>query len=110
MENWFGYETGLHWCESKSGTKYLTVPFIAEFVPSTPNFLIYSFPRFVNTVSNLPLILLPLLNLFLLRPYISTVNPLIIWPHALLALNGLASAYYHATLSLFGQFIHLFEQ
>jgi hypothetical protein len=61
--------------------------------------------RFANTVSNLPLILLPLLNLLLLRPYIASVNPLIIWPHSMLALNGIASAYYHATLSLFGQLV-----
>lgn len=63
------------------------------------------FPRFANTVSNLPLILLPLLNVLQLRPYISQVNPLAIYPHALLALNGFASMYYHATLSLFGQLV-----
>ncbi|KAI3415345.1 hypothetical protein GPALN_004957 [Globodera pallida] len=88
MERWFAYESGMSWCESQSDNKYKIVPFVAEFA---------------NTVSNLPLVLFPLLNVFQLWPYLSRVNPLAIWPHALLALNGMASAYYHATLSLFGQ-------
>ena len=102
MDNWFGYETGVQWCESQSGGKYRTVSFIAEFVILASHPFPMFLYRFANTLSNLPLIVLPLLNLLLLRPYIVAVNPLIVWPHALLALNGLASAYYHATLSLFG--------
>ncbi|VDK78970.1 unnamed protein product [Gongylonema pulchrum] len=85
MDRWFDYESGHAWCES--AYKYQTVPVIAEFA---------------NTVTNLPIIVLPLLNILLIRPYIENVNWLVMLPHMLLTLNGIASTYYHATLNLFG--------
>ncbi|KAL3076039.1 hypothetical protein niasHT_032636 [Heterodera trifolii] len=45
-------------------------------------------------------------NKYKIVPFVADrVNPVAICPHAFLALNGLASAYYHATLSLFGQLV-----
>jgi hypothetical protein len=60
---------------------------------------------FRNTVTNLPIIVLPMVNAVLLRRYIKEVNWLIFLPHLLLTINGLASAYYHSTLNLFGQLV-----
>lgn len=53
-------------------------------------------------VTNLPIIVLPMVNVLLLRRYIENVNWLIALPHLLLTFNGIASTYYHATLNLFG--------
>jgi alkaline ceramidase len=75
-------------CES--AYKYQTLPFVAEFA---------------NTMTNLPIMVLPMLNAFMLRDYINQVNSLIFLPHLLLTINGLASTAYHATLSLFGQLV-----
>jgi len=86
--SWFEYETGQSWCESAN--KYQTIAFVAEFA---------------NTISNLPIIVLPLLNVVLLRRYVSTVNWEVAIPHLLLTFNGFASAYYHATVTLFGQLV-----
>uniref|UniRef100_A0A915DLG4 Alkaline ceramidase n=1 Tax=Ditylenchus dipsaci TaxID=166011 RepID=A0A915DLG4_9BILA len=72
MHPWLEYESGQSWCES-SYSKYQTIPFVAEFA---------------NTVTNLPIIVLPLLNAFMLRRYIVEVNSVIILPHLLLTLNG----------------------
>ncbi|KAH7722969.1 Alkaline ceramidase [Aphelenchoides avenae] len=88
MERWFAYESGHAWCES--AYKYQTLPFVAEFA---------------NTVTNLPIIVLPMVNAMLLRRYITEVNWLIFLPHLLLTINGLASSYYHATINLFGQLV-----
>ncbi|KAI6184215.1 Alkaline ceramidase [Aphelenchoides bicaudatus] len=84
----FKYETGMPWCES--AYKYQTLPFVAEFA---------------NTVTNLPIIVLPMLNAFMLRDYITQVNSIVFLPHLLLTFNGLASTAYHATISLFGQLV-----
>uniref|UniRef100_A0A0R3RUC0 Alkaline ceramidase n=1 Tax=Elaeophora elaphi TaxID=1147741 RepID=A0A0R3RUC0_9BILA len=88
LDQWFDYESGHAWCES--AYKYQTVSIVAEFA---------------NTVTNLPLIMLPLVNVLLIRPYIETVNWIVIMPHILLSVNGIASSYYHATLNLFGQLV-----
>ncbi|VDM25008.1 unnamed protein product [Toxocara canis] len=88
IERWFEYESGHAWCES--AYKYQTLPVVAEFA---------------NSVTNLPIIVLPLVNVFLLRRYIEEVNWLITLPHLLLTFNGIASTYYHATLNLFGQLV-----
>ncbi|KIH49814.1 hypothetical protein ANCDUO_20110 [Ancylostoma duodenale] len=53
MTNWFEYESGHAWCES--AYKYQTLPMVAEFA---------------NTMTNLPIIVLPLLNAMMLRKYI----------------------------------------
>uniref|UniRef100_A0AAF5Q354 Alkaline ceramidase n=1 Tax=Wuchereria bancrofti TaxID=6293 RepID=A0AAF5Q354_WUCBA len=87
LDRWFDYESGYAWCES--AYKYQTVSVVAEFA---------------NTVTNLPLIMLPLLNVLLIKPYIETVNWIVIMPHILLTVNGIASTYYHATLNLFDKF------
>ncbi|OZC12006.1 hypothetical protein X798_01187 [Onchocerca flexuosa] len=58
-----------------------------------------------KTVTNIPFIILPNVSVLLIRPYIETVNWIIILPHILLTLTGIASTYYHATLNLFGQLI-----
>uniref|UniRef100_A0A915PT87 Alkaline ceramidase n=1 Tax=Setaria digitata TaxID=48799 RepID=A0A915PT87_9BILA len=84
LDRWFDYESGHAWCES--AYKYQTVSIVAEFA---------------NTITNLPLIMLPLVNVLLIRPYIETVNWIVILPHMLLTINGIASTYYHATLNLF---------
>ncbi|VIO93729.1 Uncharacterized protein BM_BM6142 [Brugia malayi] len=88
LDRWLDYESGHAWCES--AYKYQTISVVAEFA---------------NTVTNLPLIMLPLLNVLLIKPYIETVNCIVIMPHILLTVNGIASTYYHATLNLFGQLI-----
>uniref|UniRef100_A0AC34RP73 Alkaline ceramidase n=1 Tax=Panagrolaimus sp. JU765 TaxID=591449 RepID=A0AC34RP73_9BILA len=88
MSPWFEYESGHAWCES--AYKYQTMTFVAEFA---------------NTLTNLPIIVLPLLNILILWKYIQEVNWMIILPHLLLTFNGFASAYYHATLNLFGQLV-----
>lgn len=88
MTNWFEYESGHAWCES--AYKYQTLPMVAEFA---------------NTMTNLPIIVLPLLNAMMLRRYIKEVNHWLIVPQLLLTFNGLASTYYHATLNLFGQLV-----
>ncbi|CAB3399112.1 unnamed protein product [Caenorhabditis bovis] len=85
---WFDYETGHAWCES--AYKYQTLPFVAEFA---------------NTVTNLPIITLPLVNILLMRKYLQNVNCALILPQLLLTFNGLASTYYHATLNFFGQIV-----
>uniref|UniRef100_A0A914WYN2 Alkaline ceramidase n=1 Tax=Plectus sambesii TaxID=2011161 RepID=A0A914WYN2_9BILA len=85
---WFEPGSGFSWCES--AYKYQVVSFIAEFA---------------NTVTNLPIIVLPLVNIALMRKYIAEVNPMLVVPHLLMTTNGLASAYYHATLNIFGQLI-----
>ncbi|VDK69175.1 unnamed protein product [Litomosoides sigmodontis] len=54
---WFDYESGHAWCES--AYKYQIISVVAEFA---------------NTITNLPLIMLPLVNVLLIRPYIETVN------------------------------------
>lgn len=82
------YESGMAWCEA--AYKYQTLPFVAEFA---------------NTVTNLPIIVLPMINAFMLRDYINQVNSVVVLPHLLLTFNGLASTVYHATLSLFGQLV-----
>lgn len=56
-------------------------------------------------MTNLPIIVLPLLNAMMLRRYIKEVNHWLIVPQLLLTFNGLASTYYHATLNLFGQLV-----
>ncbi|PIO73278.1 hypothetical protein TELCIR_04761 [Teladorsagia circumcincta] len=53
MTNWFEYESGHAWCES--AYKYQTLPMVAEFA---------------NTMTNLPIIVLPMLNAMMLRRYI----------------------------------------
>ncbi|VDO21434.1 unnamed protein product [Haemonchus placei] len=88
MTNWFEYESGHAWCES--AYKYQTLPMVAEFA---------------NTMTNLPIIVLPMLNAMMLRRYIREVNPGLLIPQLLLSFNGLASTYYHATLNLFGQLV-----
>jgi alkaline ceramidase len=88
MERWFQYETGHAWCES--AYKYQTLPFVAEFF---------------NSITNLPIIVLPLINVMMLKRYINEVNWMIILPHLLLTTNGIASTYYHSTLNLFGQIV-----
>ncbi|VDM96071.1 unnamed protein product [Thelazia callipaeda] len=88
LNHWFEYESGHAWCES--AYKYQTISVVAEFA---------------NTVTNLPLIALPLVNVCLIKPYIENVNWVVILPHILLTINGIASTYYHATLNLFGQLI-----
>ncbi|CAD5212922.1 unnamed protein product [Bursaphelenchus okinawaensis] len=88
MERWFQYESGMPWCES--AYKYQTLPMVAEFA---------------NTVTNLPIIVLPMINAMMLRDYIMEENWLIVMPNLLLTINGLASTFYHATLSLFGQLV-----
>ncbi|KAE9550516.1 hypothetical protein FO519_006267 [Halicephalobus sp. NKZ332] len=88
MSPWFEYESGHAWCES--AYKYQTVSYVAEFA---------------NTVTNLPIIVLPLVNVAILWRYISDVNWMIVLPHLLLTFNGFASAYYHATTNLFGQLV-----
>ncbi|VDK53652.1 unnamed protein product [Anisakis simplex] len=86
---WFEYETGYAWCES-AAYKYQTLPMVAEFV---------------NCITNLPLIVLPLVNVMLLKDYILKINWLIALPQLLLAFNGIASTYYHATLNLFDRLL-----
>uniref|UniRef100_A0A0N5AWZ9 Alkaline ceramidase n=1 Tax=Syphacia muris TaxID=451379 RepID=A0A0N5AWZ9_9BILA len=88
MQRWFEYESGHAWCES--AYKYQRLPFVAEFA---------------NSVTNLPIIILPMLNVWMIKRYIDTVNWVIVLPHLLLTFNGIASTYYHATLSLFGQLV-----
>ncbi|CAG9537201.1 unnamed protein product [Cercopithifilaria johnstoni] len=88
LDRWFDYESGHAWCES--AYKYQIISIVAEFA---------------NTITNLPLIMLPLVNILLIRPYIETVNWIVIMPHILLTINGIASSYYHATLNLFGQLV-----
>uniref|UniRef100_A0A0N4ZB82 Alkaline ceramidase n=1 Tax=Parastrongyloides trichosuri TaxID=131310 RepID=A0A0N4ZB82_PARTI len=88
LERWFEYESGHPWCES--AYRYQTLPMVAEFA---------------NTVTNLPIMILPMVNAMLLRKYIKEVNSLIFWPHLLLTINGIASTYYHATINLFGQLV-----
>ncbi|VDM79445.1 unnamed protein product [Strongylus vulgaris] len=56
-------------------------------------------------MTNLPIIVLPLLNAMMLRKYIREVNSGLLVPQLLLTFNGLASTYYHATLNLFGQLV-----
>ncbi|CAJ0941936.1 unnamed protein product, partial [Mesorhabditis belari] len=87
-KGWLEYESGHAWCES--AYKYNTHPLIAEFA---------------NTVTNLPIIVLPLVNAMMMRKYIRKVNSGVVWPNLLLAFNGIASTYYHATLNLFGQLV-----
>lgn len=88
MDHWFECESGHAWCES--AYKYQQFPFVAEFA---------------NSVTNLPIIVLPLVNVLLLKRYIDEVNWIILVPHLLLTINGIASTYYHATLNLFGQLV-----
>uniref|UniRef100_A0A8R1TJT4 Alkaline ceramidase n=1 Tax=Onchocerca volvulus TaxID=6282 RepID=A0A8R1TJT4_ONCVO len=88
MDGWFAYESGYTWCES--AYKYQIVSVVAEFA---------------NTVTNIPFIILPNISVLLIKPYIETVNWIILLPHVLLTLIGIASTYYHATLNLFGQLI-----
>ncbi|CAI5450679.1 unnamed protein product [Caenorhabditis angaria] len=88
IQKWFEYESGHAWCES--AYKYQTLPYVAEFA---------------NSLTNLPIIVLPLLNIMLLRKYLQNVNMGLIFPQLLLTFNGLASTYYHATLNLFGQLV-----
>ncbi|EGT36119.1 hypothetical protein CAEBREN_32540 [Caenorhabditis brenneri] len=83
ISRWFEYESGHAWCES--AYKYQTLPYVAEFA---------------NTCTNLPIIVLPLVNIMLLRRYLQDVNGGLIFPQLLLTFNGLASTYYHATLNL----------
>ncbi|CAJ0580769.1 unnamed protein product, partial [Mesorhabditis spiculigera] len=87
-KGWLEYESGHAWCES--AYKYQIHYLVAEFA---------------NTVTNLPIIILPLINAMMMRAYIRKVNFGVIWPNVLLVLNGLASTYYHATLNLFGQLV-----
>uniref|UniRef100_A0A914PVS2 Alkaline ceramidase n=1 Tax=Panagrolaimus davidi TaxID=227884 RepID=A0A914PVS2_9BILA len=72
MAPWFEYESGHAWCES--AYKYQTLTFVAEFA---------------NSATNLPIIILPLVNIAILWRYIREVNWMII----------------HATLNLFGQLV-----
>uniref|UniRef100_A0A1I7TFJ0 Alkaline ceramidase n=1 Tax=Caenorhabditis tropicalis TaxID=1561998 RepID=A0A1I7TFJ0_9PELO len=88
ISRWFEYESGHAWCES--AYKYQTLPYVAEFA---------------NTCTNLPIIVLPLVNIMLLRRYLQDVNGGLVFPQLLLTFNGLASTYYHATLNLFGQLV-----
>ncbi|KAI6194280.1 Alkaline ceramidase [Aphelenchoides besseyi] len=88
MMRYFEYESGTPWCESAH--KYETLSLVCEFA---------------NTITNLPIIVLPLVNAFLLREYIQHVNGWVFVPHLLLTFNGIASTLYHATLSLFGQLV-----
>uniref|UniRef100_A0A0K0EMR5 Alkaline ceramidase n=1 Tax=Strongyloides stercoralis TaxID=6248 RepID=A0A0K0EMR5_STRER len=88
FDDWFKYESGHAWCES--AYKYQTLPMVAEFT---------------NTITNLPIMILPMINVMLLRKYIKEINSMIFWPHLLLTINGIASTYYHATINLFGQLV-----
>ncbi|KAE9416942.1 hypothetical protein Angca_008299, partial [Angiostrongylus cantonensis] len=88
MTKWFEYESGQAWCES--AYKYQTLAMVAEFA---------------NTMTNLPIVVLPMLNAMMLHKYIREVNPGLFVPQLLLTFNGLASTYYHATLNLFGQLV-----
>ncbi|KAI1712313.1 ceramidase domain-containing protein [Ditylenchus destructor] len=89
MQRWLEYESGQAWCES-SYSKYQIIPFVAEFA---------------NTVTNLPIIVLPMVNVLMLRRYIQDANAFVLLPNLLLTINGILSAYYHSTLNLFGQLV-----
>jgi len=82
---WTDYETGTAWCES--AYKYQTISVVAEFA---------------NALSALPIIIMPLLGVAFMQNYVRCVNPELLIPPLLLAFNGVSSAYYHATLNLFG--------
>ncbi|RWS04167.1 alkaline ceramidase 2-like protein [Dinothrombium tinctorium] len=74
------------WCEAN----YRFSPIIAEYY---------------NTISSFFFVLLPLILIYLFKQYAKTVNRgiYIIW--TLFAIVGFSSAYFHATLSLFGQLL-----
>jgi len=63
--------------------------------------------EFWNTISNLPMIIIPLVQIFLYKDYYKAVpeckNVWMFW--VLLMITGLGSAYFHASLSLFGQLL-----
>lgn len=44
-----------------------------------------------------------MINVLMLKNYITQVNSVIFLPHLLLSFNGIASTYYHSTLNLFGK-------
>uniref|UniRef100_A0A915IHN2 Alkaline ceramidase n=1 Tax=Romanomermis culicivorax TaxID=13658 RepID=A0A915IHN2_ROMCU len=84
---WFGFGSSpVDWCE----TNYVHSLYIAEYF---------------NTLSNIPMIVLPLLGLYLNRSYFNHVTPSAKWAFVVYVFVGLSSAYYHATLSLFGQLL-----
>jgi len=58
-----------------------------------------------NTISNVPLIVLPLIGLYLHNPYFKYVNSSVRWVYWFAIAVGVASVYYHATLSLVGQLL-----
>jgi alkaline ceramidase len=69
------------------------------------HFIYHPLNYFANSATNLPIIILPLVNIAILWRYIREVNWMIMLPHLLLTFNGFASTYYHATLNLFGQLV-----
>lgn len=78
--------TGRLWCESyHNGNKSLGETF--------------------NTISCSSYLVIGILSLYLNRHYYTVVRPRAIFAHCFWILTGISSAYYHFTLSLFGQII-----
>ena len=74
------------WCEEN----YVLTPLIVEFF---------------NTVSNFIFLIMPPILMHLHKPYASSIGPgiQIVW--ILIIIVGASSAYFHATLSFFGQLL-----
>jgi len=71
-----------------------------------PNYVHSSYiAEFFNTISNFPVILLPLVGIRLNKLYFSHVTSNAIWIYCAFLIVGVFSAYYHATLSLAGQLL-----